>query len=72
MKTPASFPVKFKHISYSSIFELDDDRIFKITDNHPSYYGFVHKYTRKGFYYVDLFGSKSYITWANLEQIKNT
>nr|QJB21070.1 MAG: hypothetical protein [Microvirus sp.] len=69
MQTPIKFPVKFKHIFYSSIFEIEENRIFKITDEHSSYYGFIHKYTRKGFYYVDLFGNKSYITWASLEDV---
>lgn len=71
MQAPIKFPIKFKHISNSSIFEIEADRIYKITDEHFTYYGFIHKYTRKGFYYVDLFGNMSYITWANLEEINN-
>lgn len=71
MQAPVKFPVKFKHISNSSKFEIEADRIYKITDDSYSYYGFINKYTRKGFYYVDLFGNRSYITWANLEEINN-
>ena len=69
MQAPLKLLVRFKHISYVSIFEIDDDRIFTITDERSSYYGFIHKYTRKGFYYVDLFGNKSYITWASLQEV---
>lgn len=71
MQAPIKFPIQFKHITNSSKFEIEADRIFKITEEYSTYIGFIHKYTRKGFYYVDLFGNKSYITWANLEEINN-
>lgn len=69
MKTPLTFPVQFKHIANGNIFEIEDDLIYKIYMGQVSYIGQVYKYTRKGFYYIDLFGNKSYITWSNFDDV---
>lgn len=69
MKTPLTFPGQFKHITNGNIFEIEDDFIYKIKDGHVTYVGLIYKYTRKGFYYIDLFQNKSYITWSNFDDV---
>ena len=69
MNPALKFLVTFKHIVNGNIFEIKDDLIYNIYMGQVTYIGQVYKYTRKGFYYIDLFGNKSYITWSNFDDV---
>ena len=67
MKTPLKLPAVLLNATTLTLFKLKDDKIYVIGEClHEIYIGRIYKYTRKGFYYIDLFGNKSYITWASL------
>ena len=74
MKTPVLTPMTLVDISTKFKFYIEEDKIFTLGSDLlplklPIYIGHIYKYTRKGFYYIDLFGNKSYITWSNFDDV---
>lgn len=69
METPIILPVKLVHIPSGELFHISQDIIFFIIKDTHVHIGKIYRYTRKGFYYIDLFGNKSYITWSNFDDV---
>lgn len=69
MQTPLTFPSSIVHIPSGEIFQISQDIIFFLIKDTRIHIGKIYKYTRKGFYYIDLFGNKSYITWSNFDDV---
>lgn len=66
---PLTSPANLKHLATNEIFSISNDRVYIIIKDMYIHIGTVYKYTRKGFYYIDLFGNKSYITWSNFDDV---